>query len=308
MSTRANDIIRKLATKNVDSSVSSQSTVATLVGYKDYSPDEYATPITWSGSGYMFIDLPIDKIGHANLLYSTRDRPVLVAKGTISDRFRNELVIWNKVIQFKTISGSSWHSPTYKNRLIDTTKSTDSDGIIEITLPDFGGSGISESEVEFTDPEDIGGQWFSPFDSINLQAAESVQEEIDKVLELAKPDVQLLHARLSDLFKISKEEPKCRVISPASIRFFRNFLEKNSNINTPSLFLADSGAVRAQWNIAPNKALALLFQPSGIAEYVLFAPDRRRPSITGDHAGSASWQSVLPSLKRKSKIDWLFSG
>lgn len=307
MSARAKDVSPQLIARDFVSSGSSLSTVRTSIGHEDYSPDEYVAPITSDSSGYWSGSFPMSITIRKNDPSRARGQSVIVAEGTVPDRYGYDIVIGRNVIQFKAAGRPRLYAEIFRHHFIDTPEYTDSDSIVKLKVPDFGSPGTILSDIAFTDPDEIADQWVSPFEIINVQASELVQEEIDKFLGLGRPDSQSLHVRLSDLFKISKEEPEYRVVSPASIRFLRNFLEKNSKINTPSLFLADSGAVRAQWNCAPNKALALLFQQDGAVDYVLFAPDRRRPSITGDHAGSTAWQSALPIFRRSSRTDWLFS-
>lgn len=147
---------------------------------------------------------------------------------------------------------------------------------------------------------------FSPFDVLDRRAEESVHDEIGLVADLDRSDAAAIYDRLTALLAISVDESEIRVLSPGSVRAYREFLSAYPNIKTPSLFLTDSGSLRAQWTYAKNQGLAVLFQPDGIAQYVVFAPDQRRPSITNDHAGRTSWQSLLPSLGQNSELDWLF--
>jgi hypothetical protein len=148
--------------------------------------------------------------------------------------------------------------------------------------------------------------WKSPFDCINSQASQGAEREISLLAGLPRSDIAELKSRLTDLLEYSQEQPGIRVMSPESVRAFRQFLQEHPMVFSPTLFLADSGALRAQWTRDASHALSVLFQPSGIAEYVMFAPDRRRPSITVDNAGSASWQSVIPGLTKIARLDWLY--
>lgn len=300
MSLRAKDITQLISAGHFESTVSARSTIQTSASLIDHSADEYATPVT-SGSFPISITFGGDKESWPS------DQSVVVAYGTVPEQPGNKIRLRTEFYHPKATAKSICQSAIQWYWLFDAPKEVNRGETITISWSDPDHLDIREREVEFADREGTEGRLSSPFELIDLQAVELVQEEIDKILELARSDTQLLHSRLSDLLEFSKEEADCSIISPASVRFLRGFLDKNPNIITPSLFLADSGAIRAQWNVAPSKALALLFQPNGIAEYVLFAPDRRRPSITGDHAGSASWQSVLPSLRQSSTIAWLFS-
>lgn len=146
----------------------------------------------------------------------------------------------------------------------------------------------------------------SPFDSIDDKSSISAQEEIDKILLLRRPDAKTIHVRLTSLFEYSQVEPEMRVMSPESVKSFRSFLQANQKISTPSIFLQDSGAIRSQWTVDHRKALSILFHASGSADYVLFAPDRRRPTLTVDLAGTASWQTVMSSLEKVAILDWLY--
>lgn len=158
----------------------------------------------------------------------------------------------------------------------------------------------------FSDPKIDEDLWISPFDCINSQASKGAENEISLLAELPRSDINRVRSRLTDLLEYSQEQMGIRVMSPESVRAFRQFLQQHPAILSPTLFLTDSGALRAQWTKDASHALSILFQPSGIAEYVLFAPDRRRPTVTIDQAGSASWQSVVPSLSGLAILDWLF--
>lgn len=146
----------------------------------------------------------------------------------------------------------------------------------------------------------------SPFDTIDDKSSNSAQEEIDKLSMLPRPDAKRIHERLTSLFEYSQADPDIRVMSPGSVKNLRRFLQANPKISTPSLFLADSGSIRSQWTVDHRRALSILFHASGTAEYVLFAPDYRRPTVTADLAGTASWQTVMSSLKKVARLDWLY--
>jgi hypothetical protein len=147
----------------------------------------------------------------------------------------------------------------------------------------------------------------SPFDEIDEIAAAIGPSEIQKLEQLQRRDATQLKNRVEELSLITQEDPDSRVLSPDSVRIFRKFLEKNPTLSTPSLFVSDSGALRAMWSVSPREALTVLYQPDGTVEYVVFAPAVMRPTLLVDQAGSVEWQQLMPTLKLSCKLDWLFS-
>jgi hypothetical protein len=146
----------------------------------------------------------------------------------------------------------------------------------------------------------------SPFEYLDSKNAVDVIDLLSTVTTLPRFDAKAILTRLNELFAISREEPEQRVMSARSLRYFLDFLRAYSEIRTPLVFLLDSGLVRAEWQVAQNKALAATFLPSGDVEYVALAPRCGRRKSTATLSGdNISWRDMVPALDESADISWL---
>lgn len=294
MVTAAENLIDLSRTDTCDASVSSLDTIKTSGGTTVVDSGSQATAGTWAGQNAFW-----NRYAHFDRHFA------LVDSAGIS----GWLNVRNQIPPDSNRSTIRWYEIA-DGYLVDRTtteiRAFESSPLLNLAWMGDDDPAITPLEASaFSTDADVG--WhFSPFDILDGRAERSVHDEIELVSQLHRSDANDLRDRLSELLEISVDEAELRVLSPGSVRACRQFLSTYPRIKTPALFLTDSGALRAQWTYAQNQGLAVLFQPDGVAEYVVFAPDQRRPSITNDHAGSASWQSLLPSLSQNSELDWLF--
>lgn len=301
MSAKQSDTIRKLAMQQFELSISNPITIPTMTTLRGAEHSHGKTQLSW-GIG---LDAEEDHLADWTLQPYRLDEYYTLFRGgglrIYLTPFQNDSIVVTTVSnQFEDADREGYPEsvPSFYGRFFDRYHYS--------RLSNFRQVLLSKLESITTSPtaEDHD-FWISPFDSISYWDSLDATQAVEDVLSLSRHDAQEIHSRLSDLLESSSEEPDVRTLSPASIRTFTSFLEQNAELYSPALFQADSGALRAQWVVDSKNALTILFQPSGMAEYVLFAPDLRRPSITVDHAGSASWQSVIPSLKKIANLDWL---
>lgn len=148
---------------------------------------------------------------------------------------------------------------------------------------------------------------YSPFDYLDSENARNVRDEIESVLSLPRDDVLSIHSRLLDKLEISIEESDLRVMSWESVRFFVEFLRLYPSIRTPLVFLLSSGEVKATWRVSAREILSIEFAADGTVEYIAFAPNSRRPSVTQiSSADGTSWRDVITTLSQGSNMGWLW--
>ncbi|HNP35393.1 MAG TPA: hypothetical protein PKK10_06035 [Woeseiaceae bacterium] len=163
--------------------------------------------------------------------------------------------------------------------------------------------------ISFYDDDVIHGDAaaYSPFDYLDSENVRNAGDQIESVLNLPRNDVQSIYSRLLDKLEISIEDPELRVMSWESVRFFVEFLREYSSIRTPLIFLLSSGEVKATWRVSEREILSIEFAADGTVEYIAFAPNSRRQSVTQiSSADGTSWRDVIPTLSQGSNLDWLW--
>ena len=65
---------------------------------------------------------------------------------------------------------------------------------------------------------------------------------------------------------------------------------------------------RAEWRESDKEVLALEFGGDGTVDYIAFAPNARRPSLTQIRSGDKiSYRDVITALEQGSITDWLWA-
>ena len=142
----------------------------------------------------------------------------------------------------------------------------------------------------------------SPFDYLDSENYKAAQQVIETVFSLPRSDCSSIHSRLSSLLDLSADEVDQRVLSASSLFYFVDFLRTYEKIGSPLIFMQ-----RSEWRVSERHALAVEFISDGTVEFVLFAPNLRRPSKTVIQSGDRlAWQDLIPTLQQGADIKWLW--
>ena len=147
----------------------------------------------------------------------------------------------------------------------------------------------------------------SPFDYLDSENYKAAQQVIETVSSLPRSDCSAIYSRLSSLLDLSADEVDQRVLSASSLFYFVDFLRTYEKIGSPLIFMQESGEIRSEWRVSERHALAVEFVSDGTVEFVLFAPNSRRPSKTVIQSGDRlAWQDLIPTLQQGADIEWLW--
>lgn len=147
----------------------------------------------------------------------------------------------------------------------------------------------------------------SPFDYLDSENHKAAQQVIETVFSLPRSDCSSIHSRLSSLLDLSADEVDQRVLSASSLFYFVDFLRTYEKIGSPPIFMQESGEIRSEWRVSERHALAVEFISDGTVEFVLFAPNLRRPSKIVIQSGDRlAWQDLIPTLQQGADIKWLW--
>jgi len=72
---------------------------------------------------------------------------------------------------------------------------------------------------------------------------------------------------------IREDDPAGAGVSPESIENLHAFLRRHSRLKRPSLTVTPAGDLLAEWKAGPDKDFSVHFLPTGMARFVVFAPD-----------------------------------
>ena len=147
----------------------------------------------------------------------------------------------------------------------------------------------------------------SPFDYLDSENYKAAQQVVEAVSSLPRSDCSAIYSRLSSLLDLSADEVDQRVLSASSLFYFVDFLRTYEKIGSPLIFMQESGEIRSEWRVSERHALAVEFVSDGTVEFVLFAPNSRRPSKTVIQSGDRlAWQDLIPTLQQGADIEWLW--
>ena len=147
----------------------------------------------------------------------------------------------------------------------------------------------------------------SPFDYLDSENYKAAQQVVETVSSLPRSDCSAIYSRLSSLLDLSADEVDQRVLSASSLFYFVDFLRTYEKIGSPLIFMQESGEIRSEWRVSERHALAVEFVSDGTVEFVLFAPNSRRPSKTVIQSGDRlAWQDLIPTLQQGADIEWLW--
>lgn len=112
--------------------------------------------------------------------------------------------------------------------------------------------------------------------------------------------------RLEVLVNVAQEEqPEGLVISADSLRSFVRFLQTETALKQPAVFLTPSGNFRAKWREASNRHLGIEFLSSDDVRFVVFAPDPVHPERTARNSGIMSSEALLQALRPYNVSMWV---
>jgi hypothetical protein len=116
---------------------------------------------------------------------------------------------------------------------------------------------------------------------------------------------QRLGKRLQTLYAIAQEEqPEQAPPSLASLKSLTAFLVRHSELAWPQIVLSPEGHLTAQWREGRGKLLSLRFVDDEDVQFVIFAPDPRRPYKTARVSGRASVDSVMALAMPYGVLAW----
>jgi hypothetical protein len=123
----------------------------------------------------------------------------------------------------------------------------------------------------------IGSAAFDALDSLRTPQGE-IADRIASFQATSQLDYKhRLTERLNKLFEAQSEEEGWQPGSGESLRLMLQFLEVNKQLRQPTITLTPDGMFRAEWTNTRDEHLAISFEPDGLARFVVFSPENRRP-------------------------------